>query len=355
MEKHPLPRREGGEKNETEERNMAVIAKERPKKRIESASADLECVAVEAAPPEAVAFESAIILRPLRIDAGRITTNAEAVLEAVRAKAAEYRDLSRYDGDDSQAKKDRALLRKQMDAIKTTDASVMEAWNEPLGAYRGFVARIKAEMTGAIDAIDAFVKEGEAAEKEAKLAGIRAHFDSLGFDLAPFERLADPRWGNKTYKLADIRREIDARIAEVHANLKTLEGIAEHGTVAKAFYLETLDIGAALWQVETLKANAERAAREKAERAERETRETLARNAAEEAVEARRSESDARIESIVALAALDEDEAAPAETKPVILWFECRFRGTREQLAELRECMTNIGVAYDKLGEGVVG
>jgi len=97
---------------------MATAVKERKPKAAKT----------EDATREAPSFESAIILRPTHMDVGRIATNAEAVLKAVQVKAAEYKDLSKYAGDDKQAKADRALLRKQLDAMKTADASLMEAW-----------------------------------------------------------------------------------------------------------------------------------------------------------------------------------------------------------------------------------
>jgi len=315
---------------------MGTIAKEKPEAGTETTQA-------------AAAFENAIILRPIQMDVGRITTNAEAVLKAVQAKAAEYKDLSRYEGD-GQAKKDRALLRKQLDAMKTADASLMEAWNEPLKAYRGLVAQIKGEMTGAIDTIDAFVKEGEAREKERKLDEIRAYFDSRNFDLVPFGRIVSGQWTNKTCKMADVKKEIDAKIAEVHANLKILENIPEYGQLVKAVYLERLDMGAAMREVETLKANAERAAREKRERAEREARETVARNAEAEIAEARKAEKEARVENMVAEILGGE----PAEAGPTVYWFEFRIEVTEEQARELKTFMTGKNIAYDKLGQGVV-
>jgi len=319
---------------------MATIAKERKLK----AADQIETTATVA---EAVPFETAIVLRPLTMDVGKITTNAEQVLAAVKAKAAAYGDLSKYDGDDRQAKADRALLRKQLDAMKTADASLMEAWNAPLSAYRDFVTRIKSAMNGAINAIDGFVKEGQEREKEAKGKTIQAHFDGLGFDLVPLERLFDDRWLNKTYDIRDVRKEIGEKISEIHSNLKVIEGIAEHGTVAKALYLDTLDMGAALRQVETLKANAQRAERERAERAEREARETVEANRKAEEIEARAVAVEAKAGSLAddALGVAAE----PARTAMREITF--RIRVTDEQGRKLRRFMTENGIAYEKLNE----
>ena len=223
--------------------------------------------------------------------------------------------------------------------------------DEPLKAYRNFVARIKAEMNAAIDAIDEFVKEGEAREKEAKREAIRAYFDGRDFDLVPLEKIFDSKWLNKTADMRDVKNAILVKIEEIHSNLKVLDAIAEHGQLAKAVYLDRLDMGAALREVETLKANAERAAREKQARADREAREAAARNAEAERAESRELEREARLESMVADALGEE----PAEAKPEVYWFEFRFQGTAELALKMKAFMTENAIAYEKLGQGVIG
>ena len=318
---------------------MGTIAKERKPKAAKT----------ESAAREADALENAIMLRPTNMQPGVIETNAEAVLEAVREKARQYLDASKY-ADDKHAKADRAMLRKQKDHVKTVMASIREAWNRPLEKAELLIRQTLKEFDAAIDSIDEFVKEGEAREKEAKREAIQAHFDSKNFDLFRLERIFDGKWLNKTADMRDVKKEIDAKIAETHANLKILESIAEHGAVAKAFYLDALDMASALRQVETLKANAERAAREKQQRAEREARETVARNAEAEAREAERAQKDAGIDSLVA-EALGED---PAEAKPAIYEFDFRFRGTADDARKMKAYMTGNNIAYEKLAERVV-
>ena len=106
---------------------------------------------------------------------------------------------------------------------------------------------------------------------------------------------------------------------------------------------------AALRQVETLKANAERAAREKRERAEREARENVARNAAQEAAEDRQAEKEANLDSLVA-EAMDE---VPAQTKPTVYQWDFRFWGTEELSRTVRRLLTGNGISYEKLAQEV--
>jgi len=318
---------------------MGTIAKERKPKAAKT----------ETATQEAVALENAIMLRPTNMQPGIIETNAETVLEAVREKARQYLDVSKY-ADDKQAKADRSMLRKQKDHVKTVMASIREAWNKPLEKAESLIKQTLKEFDVAIDTIDEHVKEGEAREKEAKREAIQAYFDGRDFDLVPLEKIFGNKWLNKTTDMRDVKNAIVVKISEIHANLRILESVAEHGAIAKAFYLDTLDMAAALRQVETLKANAERADREKRERAEREARETVARNAEAEAAEARELEKMASVESLVA-EVLGED---PAEAKPAIYEFDYRFRGTVDDARKMKAYMTSNKIAYEKLAERVV-
>lgn len=294
-------------------------------------------------------FEKAIILRPLTMSVGNITTNIEDVLAAVREKSREYQDITRYSGDDKQAKEDRALLRKQKDATKTTIESIKEAWNKPLEQFLDGGREVVKQFDLAINAIDEFVKEGEAKEKDKKRQDIQAFFDTRKFDLVPLDMIFDNRWLNKTYKMPDIKKEIEAAISSIYSNIKILENIADHGTTAKAFYLETLDMGAAMQKVETLKTNAERLAREKVEREERERQAQVAQNAAAERREERQAGREERTQSLAAAALDIEGPAVAAPPQPRIIEYTLRFRGTEQQLLKLREYMTAQGIVYEKI------
>jgi hypothetical protein len=325
---------------------MGVIAKEKPAKRAK-AKPEQEVPVQE---PESSFSEKAIILRSTSMNIGNITTNAEDVLVMVKEKAKQYLDTSKYEGDEKGAKDDRALLRKQKEAAKAAIASIQEAWNEPMVPFLDVSKKIIKEFDYAIENIDEWVKDGEAKVKEKKRETIQAYFDGKDFDLVPMDKFFNDKWLNKTFEMRDIKKEVDEAIAAIYSNIKILENIAEHGTTAKAFYLETLDMGAAMRQVETLKANAEKLAREKIEREEREHRAQVARNAADERLEGWGAAKDERAHSLAA-EALDFEEPEIPEGPPVpkIIEFTLRFSGTEEQLRGLREYMTANNIAYVKI------
>jgi hypothetical protein len=325
---------------------MSVSAKDKPSRKTAAKPAE-PAVAEDSPTTETqTAFERAIILRATSMTSGSIATNWEQVLAAVTAKSAEYQDVTKYVGDDRQAKEDRALLRKQKDLTKTTIASIQEAWNEPLKPFLVGGKQILKQFDCAIEAVDDWVKEGEAKVKDEKKKTIQAYFDGKDFDLVPLDTFFDDRWLNKGYKLPDIKKEIDAKIAEIYSNIKILENIADHGTIAKAFYLETLDMGAAMQKVQTLKDNAVLLAREQANRESRHAWGGLVRNAAAERREEQTAAREREIESLANDALEIEEPAVPAG--PKLMEYTLRFKGTEEQLLKLREYMTAQGIPYEK-------
>jgi hypothetical protein len=295
-------------------------------------------------------FERAIILRPVSMSLGTIETNIEAVLEAVREKSRQYQDVTKYEGDEKQAKDDRALLRKQKDMTKTTIASIQEAWNKPLEPFLSGAKEVLKQFDCAINTIDEWVKEGEAQEKEQKRRDIEAYFNGKNFDLVPLEKIFNDKWLNKTFKMPDIKQEIDAAISAIYSNIKILENIADHGMTAKAFYLETLDMGEAMRQVEALKANAGRLVREELNRQERERQDQVFRNAAEERREEYQAAREEKVKSLAGEALdIGGPETSEAAAASRLIEYTLRFRGTEQQLLKLREYMTANGIAYEKI------
>lgn len=296
-------------------------------------------------------FNDVIILRTTDMSVGKIETNIESVLEAVKEKSRQYQDVTKYNGDEKQAKEDRALLRKQKDMTKTTIATIQNMWNEPLEQFLSCSKQILKEFDYAIDTIDEWVKEGEAVEKEKKRSEIQAYFDNKNFELVPLAHFFDNRWLNKTIKMQEVKKDIDDRIESIYSNIKILENIGEHGMAAKAFYLDSLDMGAAMRKVEMLKENAERLIKEKIEREERERQEQIRQQAKEEQkelVEEKKQEEfiEKRNEFYESLGFTTEK---PVEEKPEMMEFTLRFKNTKEECFKLREYLTANGFTYEKI------
>jgi hypothetical protein len=327
---------------------MSVSAKPKTARKTAAAPAVPEDRPEAPAEPQS-AFERAIILRATSMTAGSIATNWEQVLAAVTAKSGEYQDVTRYNGDEQQAKEDRALLRKQRDMTKTTIASIEESWNEPLKLFLTGGRQILKQFDYAIDAVDTWVKEGEAKVKGEKKETIQQYFDGKDFGLVSLDLFFDDRWLNKGYKLPDIKKEIDAKIAEIYGNIKVLENIADYGVIAKAFYLETLDMGAAMLKVQTLKDNAARLAREQVEREQREHQFQIDGNLQEQRQERRQVQAEQRVSDMVNQALGLPQEPAPESAAPKLYTVTLCFTGTKEKLEALKAWMSQNGVSYEKV------
>jgi hypothetical protein len=255
-----------------------------------------------------------------------------------------------YEPAENQAKTDRAALNKAEKNIAEQYKTLKTAYEKPLAGFEFNIKLIRKAIENASDDVDAKVKSYEEKLKEKKRVEIQTYFNSRNFDLVPLDKFFNYRWLNKTCKMLEIRKEIDDTITMIYGNIKILENITEYGPIAKALYLDTLDMGAAMREVETLKANAELLAKEKIEREERERREQIAKNYKTERTEKIIADKQEEMKSLVGEALnVKEPEVTP---DPEIMEFTCRFKGTKEQLFGLREYMTNNGIAYEKIQSG---
>jgi hypothetical protein len=250
-----------------------------------------------------------------------------------------------YEPAEDQAKTDRAALNKAEKNIAEQYKTLKTAYEKPLAGFEFNIKLIRKAIEKASDDVDAKVKKYEEKVKEKKRLEIQAYFDTKNFALVPLEKFFSYRWLNKTCKMPEIRKEIDDTISMIYVNIKTLEGITEYGPIAKALYLDTLDMGAAMRKVETLKANAELLAKEKIEREERERREQIASNAKEERAEEVAAKKEDKIKDLVDNALGFEE---PEISKPEIMEFIASFKGAKDQLFILRDFMTKNGISYQK-------
>jgi hypothetical protein len=249
---------------------------------------------------------------------------------------------------EEEAKKDRANLNRAEKNIAEKFASLKSAYERPLERIEMNIKEIRNAIKGASCVVDSKVKAYEEEQKSKKREEIQAYFDSKKFDLVPLEKIFDKTWLNKGTKMRDIKERIDEDIAGIYRDIEVLERIPDHGQTAKAIYLETLDMGAALRQVDILKANAERLAREQAAREERKNLEQVARNAAGERHEERAMAKEERVQSLVDQALELPAGTIAAQEKKWIGKYTLQFEGTEQQLLKLREYMTSVGIPYRK-------
>jgi hypothetical protein len=199
-------------------------------------------------------------------DLGVLTTNAKQILETVKQKCAMYKAENYSEANIAEAKRDKAELNAAADKMNAERLRLEREWMEPFSEFKDTANEIVSTMKAASKTIDSVVKTVEDREKTEKKALIKGHFDELKTDLLTFEQVFKPEWLNKGAKVKDIQAEIAAKIEKTRADLVVLDRIGEAD--AKAFYLKTLDLEAALKKADELKAD--RARLEKIEAARKE-------------------------------------------------------------------------------------
>jgi hypothetical protein len=271
--------------------------------------------------------------------AGVLDTNISEIENFVTERIKDYAPES-YMGDADMAKKDRAELNKAKKALGEARKSVIDRLMKP---YRDFESRCKA-LEGLIDTasgkLDAIVKEREAEEKEAKRALIQTEWDSRNFDLVPLDKVFNPKWLNKTYKLTDIANEMTVIIERTYKDLKTIEKFADDAETLKAHYLMCLDIGDTLDYGEELKKKRELAEREAKERAEREHIEHVNEQKKELAQE---QKDFARKSSVAGLVA----DASGEELEPAIGEYVLNVSVTESQLLGIKNYLNMQGIEFE--------
>ena len=290
---------------------------------------------------------------------GTLTTNARAIMDAVKVKLEGYKAENYSEDNIGRAKQDKAELNAAAKQLNDKRLEYERKFMEPLSEFKDLVTHTCALIKTASSQIDTVVKEVDEREKVAKWDKIEAFFLAQKCELFALDRIFSQSWLNKTTKLKDIEAEITARIKKANEDLVILDKISE--PEAKAHYLITLDLQSAIKKADEIKSNREKlAAIQKAKeeedaRKEAEAKERLA------AQEAKQPEPEAvPVPVSEAIAAIPEPEPVKIETPTVQeatpvakadskLSFSLRVSGSHAQLQALRKYMDFNGIVYEKL------
>lgn len=185
--------------------------------------------------------------------AGSIAANFDALEARVAAILADYDgwEPSADSADDvKQCKSQRKYLNALAKELDERRKAVKREYLVPLNAFEDRANAI----TGAIKAVSArlddVVKAADQAEKDAKEQELREHYEAyagLLVPVVPYERIADPKWLNKTTKLIKAMDELEAKVDRIAKDWDALKNLdIVHRDEAEARFFETLDLGAAI-------------------------------------------------------------------------------------------------------------
>lgn len=268
-----------------------------------------------------------------------ISWNYAELKQQLEAGLANYKGLAYSDDQIGEAKKDRAKLNKLADAIDGKRKEMKALYLRP---YEAFEAQAK-ELVGMVKAtvreIDDQVKAYEAARKEEKLRAIQEQYRAMIGDLAelaPYERLHNPRWLNATAGMGAICQELGNKIDRITAGLTAIDGLQlppELAGPVKAIFLRDFDLAAALAEKDRLQRRQEELARYEAVRAAQANQMPPAAPAAPTA-------------PIATQSAPRPEESPTAEE---IFTVDFRIRATRVQLQGLKQSMINLGIKPERI------
>lgn len=240
--------------------------------------------------------------------------NYDELKAALTEQLSKYQGMVVVKGDKADAKKARSSLNSLSKALNDNRIVIGKEWNAPLDAFKKQVDELIALAKEPAAEIDKQIKAIEQVEREDKRKEIADYFHESGLDAKvaglgegdQLHRFFDDKWLNSSATMANIKKELSAKVTKVAGELKTVEAMdVKHKDVLQAEYLRTLDIGTAL------------AARE----AHENTLATRAKALADSAVPA-------PPEPTYSAPAAPEVQPVPAESRPNVRTVEILFENT---------------------------
>lgn len=264
---------------------------------------------------------------------GELTTNAKAILETVKKQLAGY-SIENYSEDNiADAKRDKAELNAAAKKLNDKRLELEREFMKPFNEFKDTISETCTLIKTASGQIDQLVKAVEDREKAEKKRILVESWDSLGFSLVPLEKVWNPAWLNKTAKVRDVVSEMSAIIDKINQDILVLDRINE--PEAKAHYLNTLSLDAALAEVDRIMENRQRIA--------------AAEQARKEAAEARLRLGEAQKEIAVEPVKIEPAKVEAAPAAPELLERTFKVRCTMDQLVELGNYMNRNKILFQKL------
>lgn len=312
----------------------------------------------------------------------------KAELEAnVRSIVAAYQGLVYTEDTVSDAKKDRAAIRKLLNEIEDRRKLVKKKCMEPYEVFESDLKDVTALIKEQIDIIDGQVKEYENSVKEEKKARLQdVYTEEIGelAEVLPFERVFEAQYLNVSFKESKAATEIQEKIQRVKNDLAAIDALdSKYKLNAKDVYVRTLDMSQAMAEnarlikfEEQMEADRKRKAEEeerrraeaRAKEAEERRRQEVERIATEraerekalaeqQAQEGRTLDSrvDEPVQDKMANAQSEKPEERPygKEVLPEEKKYKATFYavGTLRQLKELQEYMKEHNIQFGKAGK----
>ena len=261
------------------------------------------------------------------ITAGKLTSNAKELAVKVRKELENY-TIEKYLNNPDAAKTDKAFLTKVKDVIAAKRKEVTARWNEPLNVFMDEMKGLEKAVSDAYNGLNSIVKEAENKEKDEKKKQIENYWKTLGVTIISLDRIFNPKWLNKTFKMDNVMLEVEQSVEQIQEELNVIKSMkTEDSEILQAFYLETLDLKATLEKGNQLKA----------------AKIKLQENVKNEEKIVKTEVKTPEIQQNPA-----KIEEKPPKTEE-IFEFTLKLKGTRTALMELRQYIDSHNITYVKL------
>lgn len=177
----------------------------------------------------------------------KIEWNNEEIKKEVAERVEHYKGLVYTDAQIQDAKKDRANLRKFIDALESKRKEVKKQCLAPYEQFEKQVKEIVAIVNEPIALIDGQVKEYEQIKKDEKLEKVQEIFAEVAFpEWVSFGKIYDAKWLNASVSLKSIKGAMEVMKEKIAKDLETLRVLPEFAFEAEQLYISTLDIQKAI-------------------------------------------------------------------------------------------------------------
>ena len=185
-----------------------------------------------------------------------ITTNYPAVKKWAESVVAQYENIVVTPDTISQAKADRASLRKAQSGVSDVRKEMRAAALSTCAAEESNCKDLEAVFERGVQALDVQIKAMEEAAKQEKKDRMAAYFAQVVGDMTEwltFDDCFNPKWLNATYAESTAQMDICAAIDRCRADLNAIRALhSEFETTLLDEYTRTRNISAVLVKNETL-------------------------------------------------------------------------------------------------------
>ena len=182
----------------------------------------------------------------------KIKWNNEEIKKEVAQKLEYYKNVVYDETEIKEAKKDRASLKKFVEALENKRKEIKKQCLAPYEEFEKEEKEIIAMFSETTLSIDSQIKNFEQAKKDKKLDEIKGLFVSAEFpEWVSFEQIFDERWFNFSVSLKNIETQIKNAREQIDKDLEMLRILPDFAFEAEQIYKRTFNVQKAITEAKT--------------------------------------------------------------------------------------------------------